>query len=125
MGELKFRAWWPDAKKMVYFGDPYLGLDALEKWGIHFPALGAVFLGPCEIDQFTGMLDVNGREIFEGDILKDSGGASAVEWAPGRGGWGVRDEDGCMTLLADWVGGMEIIGNIHENPDLAATKQRA
>jgi hypothetical protein len=67
--------------------------------------------------QFTGLIDKNGKEIYEGDILQDENGTAAVEWAPGMGAWGIPDPDGCMTLLADCDEGMEIVGNIYENPE--------
>jgi uncharacterized phage protein (TIGR01671 family) len=68
--------------------------------------------------QFTGLLDKNGREIYEGDVVRDESGATAVYWSAAMGAWAVQDSDDCAFLLADCSESMEIIGNIYENPEL-------
>ena len=64
--------------------------------------------------QFTGLKDKNGKEIYEGDIVKrPKGTVHEVFWVGDR--WGLKG-GGC------WLGAeahtYEIIGNIHENPEL-------
>lgn len=56
MRELKFRAWNPTTKKMSK-GDITL-------------ANAYCFVPACEIQQFTGLLDKNGVEIYEGAIVR-------------------------------------------------------
>lgn len=71
------------------------------------------------IQQFTGLLDKNNKEIYEGDIIKyqydsaysDKFDKSVVEYEefePDK--WGYQ--------LGQGYGNVEIIGNIFENPDL-------
>lgn len=66
---------------------------------------------PETIGQFTGLYDKNGKEIYEGDILK--GGiylSYEVKWDYEDNGWNVKNDD----IRKHY----EIIGNIHENPEL-------
>jgi len=87
------------------------------------PPLDALFLtsldGQCNLEQFTGLLDKNDVEIYEGDILFCS-----VEKMIGT----VKFTSGCFTTDCSGWGDeclngidtdhIEIVGNIHENPEL-------
>lgn len=83
------------------------------------------------IMQFTGLKDKNGKDIWEGDIIKSEGSHPLEIFWMGLA-WGVRftdlgsleeeiicDDGGDMTIEKhNKLSYMEIIGNIYENPEL-------
>lgn len=106
MREIKFRAWDKEGKFMT---DPF--------------SLGSVNAGDgydheWEVLQFTGLNDRTGQEIYEGDILRDVHGVTVVWWNGDVGAWAVNDEDDCAVWLGDCHAAIDIIGNVHEHPEL-------
>lgn len=82
-----------------------------------------------ELMRSTGLKDKNGVEIYEGDILRvtdeadevnalnSDTGIGVVEWLDKWGFWNISNiENGLGDILN--CGYVEIIGNIHENPEL-------
>lgn len=83
---------------------------------------------PFVLMQFTGLLDKNGKEIFEGDVIAWGGKHLLVEWRDG--GFGIRKphlrrpkQTGWNWLgsIADPDEDVEIIGDIYANPELLKT----
>lgn len=79
---------------------------------------------PDTIGQFTGQFDDSGKEIYEGDIVANDFGNAyivnmAVEWCT-DGYWALHEIDGddTMHFVADYLKEIELIGNIHDNPEL-------
>lgn len=120
--EIKFRAWHNVDWVMYYNHSVNLTID------------GAVSVlsksGEWEQDddrsmidlmQFTGLLDKNGKEIYEGDVLNIDTTNSDGN-VVGESKEVVRFE-GAYILPLSWITApyVEIIGNIYENPDLLNT----
>ena len=88
-----------------------------------------VYINQDTIGQFTGLKDKNGKEIYEGDIVgwKDDNLLYAVIFRKGMFYASVDVED-CneeiyggfplCTLASQGGKGIEIVGNIYDNPEL-------
>lgn len=79
------------------------------------------------IGQFTGLYDKNGKEIYEGDILRFGNSPSRVcevKWNERITAFCIRFYFECnlgVRPLGEWViceRSVAIIGNIHDNPEL-------
>ena len=75
------------------------------------------------VGQFTGMTDKNGKEIYEGDIIRFVNGQKKVsgEWVDNEFIYTIEYSEGafCGVLgLSKALCAVEVIGNIHDNPEL-------
>ena len=77
---------------------------------------------PETVGQFTGLLDRNGKEIYEGDIVRGIWQVNhkdvregVVNYWEKFGLYGLNDNSSLVSIV--WSG-CEVIGNIHENPEL-------
>ena len=82
------------------------------------PCLAAIMVDPSTVGQYTGLKDKNGREIFEGDIIKAKtfNYPLCIEWDRGECAFVMRSTHSGATCGFMWE--IEIIGNIYDNPEL-------
>lgn len=129
MREIKFRAW--NGKYMHREGF----CEFLSGYGCMFNE----FVTPdYPLMQYTGLKDKNGKEIYEGDVLKiydcqdgTKGGErlptyihTKVIWNDSDHRWAVTRNGFNMDFSTHWwCFKIEVIGNIYENPELLTNQQ--
>ena len=125
----KYRAWNTETKEM--FKDTFAITESgqvvvVEQESVASPP-DYVFVEHLVIMQSTGLLDKNGKEIFEGDIAKMAkdvySDPTYYEIVRHRGG-AYRlesNQHGCELWLRHT--NCEVIGNIYENPGLLEVEE--
>lgn len=127
MREIKFRYWNDLANKYHYRQEQVLACLSQQITGLYNHEGDG-----CRFEQYTGLHDKNGREIYEGDIVRDGFDAiHSIVWFNDLGydGGGATHSGFYFDETYDGRGGLcyhnhmtecEVIGNIHENPELLA-----
>lgn len=119
----KFRAWLKKEQKM----DNYIDHISWLEDELYCIGDGITYMVSAEdlvLMQSTGLVDKNGKEIFEGDILDYKGRKALVRWHGSYASFIYRFVDEPHKRNAEWKPlylaymKCEIIGNIYENREL-------
>ena len=113
MREIKFRAW--DGEQIM----PAFWVDERKDF---FGLIYQRGMSKVQFMQYTGLKDKNGKEIYEGDIVKyDSGNLFGIEFKFGKWLCVNKNDDLKTGILYDLLNAsveIEVISNIYENPEL-------
>ena len=123
---MKFRVWdksinYMDYRVRVTTTDDYIKVEVLDA----FSDWRELEDGQYELMQSTGLLDENGEEIFEGDILTDEGSFENDSWDYAT----IEFDKTDYTYYLSWKNegicqsiteceNYSVAGNIYENKDL-------
>lgn len=73
---------------------------------------------PETVGQYTGLTDKNGTKIFEGDVVFDTIDRENASIIFDFGSYYVNNDNMHIRLGASMSMQVEVIGNIHDNPEL-------
>ena len=130
MREILFRGKMPVESKWTY-GSLISEANVFDKrlvlTHIYDKDCNEILVDPKTVGQYTGLKDRNGTRIFEGDILEgelDDNLDPGAKWrntiVMGKFGWLADDPTGSAPTPLDEfdIKEGEVIGNIHDNPEL-------
>jgi len=109
MREIKFRAWRPKNKTMIYFEDNLMYIKQI--------LITLIFEKSKYLMQFIGLKDKNGIEIYEGDVLKGITKYNREKFNKNRV-YFIKGTIMCGNVSLYNCTDIEVIGNIYENKEL-------
>mgnify|MGYP001018704377 FL=1 len=125
MREIKVRAWYKPYKQMCQVESLRFDVN-----GVYTAVLieepfydrKLVEADEIAIEQYTGLKDKNGTEIYEGDILIDDTGEPTEYWVVKFSDGGFVGECAGVAEPLFELTNLEVVGNIHEDSELVEEK---
>lgn len=130
MEKIKFRCWdkvhnkMRGVKDIKWFNNGNIRVNVAENDKYYEPLMymkeyEGKELKEFELMQYTGLEDKNDKEIYEGDIFKESNSIGIIIYD--KDGFRIKwhkDEDFYNNVLKIHHNHLEVIGNVYESPSL-------
>ncbi len=114
MREIKFRVWDKRRRDMITSSsNHYISLQGYLYWQFGFDTFDPLRPGEYDVEQYTGLKDKNGKEMYEGDIVDMDGDVGAILWEEREASFIVKGKGWDTNCLSR--NDILVIGNIHEN----------
>ena len=116
MREIKFRVWVNKRKKYLQKDESYvLPVINQGKLLVGIDYNNKMFMGDV-LEQYTGLKDIHGVEIYEGDEIEFNGTKGKVEWDNNTASFRFKSYTSIYSLAFSKYNiiNIEVIGNIHE-----------
>lgn len=94
--------------------------------------LNGFYCDPETVGQYTGLKDKNGTRVFEGDVVEyseidvdgsDDKYIGVIYYNQSKANYVIQKREYMVNFVTSWIGDVEVIGNIHDNPELLEVKQ--
>lgn len=106
-----------------YYKEDYTAYVYITFWnsfGLGF--MDAKQVVPVTVGQYTGLYDTNGEPIFEGDIVEAEGVFGKIEYSESEAMFQAVFDGWCVDFDHFRGSNVEVIGNIHDSPELLEVK---
>lgn len=127
----KFRVWDKQNECYAYSNNSdvdmlYIETDGVLTYGIWNEDYEDMFYTPeseVVIEQCTGIKDRNGELIYENDLIKIDDDVAVINWSDYYARFMLESSEDIFDFERSYAEECEVIGNIHENPDLLENEE--
>ena len=128
----RFRVWHNELGRMMSIKNMWFQDSRIEELELNDAVMNdhiTAYPDEIELMQSTGLFDINGKEIFEGDIVDYKGRKAVIKWHGSYASFIYRFVDELQERKSEWKPlylayyKFEVIGNVHENKELLEVEE--